>query len=178
METKTTVNRMRLLPLFLITFFGLAPMVAAFVLFFGNFHQQLEPQHNGNLLSPVIPLTHQGKPDIQDKSSLNVGQWQLVTLKATKGTSACSVSTDPATINPNNQKLEKIIQALGRESHRVKNGEVCLKPSLRQVMPKGADVASGIVDPLNNLIMIYPENASHKDIFQDIKRLLKYSKLG
>jgi hypothetical protein len=53
-------------------------------------------------------------------------------------------------------------------------------PGLRLLSGSGSPLAAGIyiVDPLGNLVLHYPVDASGKSVLTDLKRLLKVSQIG
>jgi hypothetical protein len=147
---------------------ALVPMALAFGLYFWPpKNLTLDTMHHGQLLSPPIQLEQTGT------------KWQLVQI--TLG-SECQQAPESASAGTNSDSSEpslaythaQIIKALGREAHRVSPGYVCLTDLPTSNHP----VLTGIIDPNNQLIMTYEPDATKRGILLDLKRLLKYNKLG
>ncbi|GLQ30981.1 hypothetical protein [Litoribrevibacter albus] len=166
----------------LVTIFScaLVPLLSAFVLFFwppDSF--SLETTHHGQLITPPLPVN--AKQPLQHPENQNrvseQSSWQLVQIDI-KAECKNNPNTPPVSASPTSMQHEneQIIKALGRESHRVTSGYLCLPASPLQAVQ--ATEMTGIVDPNHQLIMVYDSSSDQRAIYQDLKRLLKYSKLG
>jgi len=175
-------NSKPLLTLSLVTGCALIPMIAAFtLLFWPPETMKLDTIHHGQLLSPPLPLKSNSANMTTDSAQSSDQHWQLVEIKLSGNCSLSQTTTVAETSTANttpslSAKHRQIITALGRESHRVSQAQLCLK-DLPLTKPEG-NTYQGIVDPSNQLIMVYSSSMDQRSIYQDLKRLLKYNKLG
>jgi hypothetical protein len=135
---------------------SLLPIVLAMVVYFGGFAPQ-GTVAKGELLSPVLTIEEWGgEADVFSDS------WSILKTQAGACDSACDASLEP---------LRRVHDALGREANRV------------QVIGLGSDKtklepAIWIVDPLGNLVMRYSADTELKELLEDLKKLLKVSRIG
>ncbi|MFC3149685.1 hypothetical protein ACFOEK_01440 [Litoribrevibacter euphylliae] len=163
---------------------GLVPMVAAFVLYFWPPEDlKLDTIHHGQLLSPPLPVsssnfmhTATNEPEQSTTNTTDKAGWQLVHIELSAQCSAQQEASHSKQTDLLNIKHQQIISALGREAHRVSQAHLCLN----QLPIQGLDNSNyqGIVNPNNQLIMVYHQDVNQRGIYQDLKRLLKYNKLG
>lgn len=135
---------------------SLLPIVLAMVVYFGGFAPQGSVA-KGELLSPVLTVEEWG-----GEADVFSGSWSILKTQAGACDSACDESLEP---------LRRVHDALGREANRV------------QVIGLGSDKtklepAIWIVDPLGNLVMRYSADAELKELLEDLKKLLKVSRIG
>lgn len=135
---------------------SLLPIVLAMVVYFGGFAPQ-GTVAKGELLSPVLTIEEWGgEADVFSDS------WSILKTQEGACDSACDASLEP---------LRRVHDALGREANRV------------QVIGLGSDKtklepAIWIVDPLGNLVMRYSADTELKELLEDLKKLLKVSRIG
>lgn len=197
MDTKTSKGT-SWFTLFAIFGCALIPLVSAFALFFWPPESfSLNTTHHGQLLTPPLSLNtlpFEARPfetrpsdteslksgSVEQQPSVNMlpNPWQLVSIQVSDDCQ--NISNDPLKTSIKVKENEQIIKALGRESHRVTSGVLCLSsPPIESIIDtKDTKLLTGIVDPNNQLIMVYQRTSDQRAIYQDLKRLLKYSKLG
>jgi hypothetical protein len=173
-------TRSHLLPLFAIFGCALIPLFSAYYLFFWPPEDlKIEKKHHGQLLNTPVKLSSilspsTTTPSITTPTTTTPSNWQLATLIPAD---QCSYQPSEETFQEREQQLSSIITALGREAHRVELTKLCIMDNLA-TLSGNATLQTGIIDPMGYLIMLYPESANQRAIFQDMKRLLKYSKAG
>lgn len=192
--------RRRTLLLVLLLFF--APLLLAFVAYYGFGWHPAKNSNKGELISPVVSL-----PDVAlsrpDGSLLNVhwlkGKWTLVYL----GGGGCDQSCRDALLKTRTVRL-----LLGKDTTRVQraflyDGTCCDQPyfsieqpdliiarmddergqHLLKLFPQGNGPAmragrTYIIDPLGNLMMSYKPEEDARDLHSDLKILLNLSHIG
>ena len=146
----------RISSLWLVIGVAVLPLFFAMLSYFGGWWQPAGKVNNGALIvsdNDQIPL-QQGEQLIAN------GRWQLIMLSP-QCQSDCQAWM---------QHLNNIKTALGRDADRVE--------------PRLANAAAGsgqsilLVDPLGNSVLSYQLEQSPRDILDDLKRLLKVSKIG
>lgn len=135
---------------------SLLPIVLAAVVYYGGFGPQGSVA-KGELLDPVLTVQEWG-----GEADTYAGRWSILKTQLGACDSACDESLEP---------LRRVHDALGREANRV------------QVIGLGSDKtklepAIWIVDPLGNLVMRYSTDAELKELLEDLKKLLKVSRIG
>lgn len=156
---------------------ALVPMVAAFALFFWPPADiELDTVHHGKLVSPPMPLAASDFIHTPKTTEAANTHWQLVKIDLSETCHSQQHLTAADSTDPLKLKHQQIISALGRESHRVTQARICLDQL--PIPTKTPSIYQGIVDPNNQLIMVYTSDAEQRGIYQDLKRLLKYNKLG
>ena len=200
-EIASTPNR-RSLWLLIGLFF--APLLAAFILYYGiDGWRPSGSTNHGDLVTPARPLPEVAVPLAQGGTSdarLLHGKWTLVYI----GDGQCDTRCREALTLIRQTRL-----ALGDDMSRVQRvflatAQCCDRPYLEKehdglVTLRGDDVAgkqllevfpvtgetpvqhSGriyIVDPLGNLMMSYPPTAAPRGLLDDLKKLLRLSHIG
>lgn len=187
---KGTAARLQLL---LIALVFIGPLVLAAWLYFGGRALQPEGRTNhGELLEPIVSIR-----DAAPGSPLhehNDGRWLLIYLNESVCDAACEYSL--YTLRQSRLMLGKEMDRLGRvflhgeslpdtvflaDEHE---GLVALSDSrvialLHDKRP--AALSAGgyyLVDPLGNLVMYFSPETEPGDMVEDIKRLLKFSRIG
>lgn len=132
------------------------PIVLALVVYFGGFAPQ-GTIAKGELLNPILTVDQWG-----GEEATFTGSWSILKTQAGVCDSVCDQSLEP---------LRRVHDALGKEAGRV------------QVVGLGSDKVSlepaiWIVDPLGNLVMRYSVDAELKGLLEDLKKLLKVSRIG
>ncbi len=144
--------------------------------------------NNGELVEPIIPLPDADLAPVGDAPTATLhGRWSIVYLNR----DACDDVCRQTLI-----QIRQIRLAAGKEAHRLQRvyiGRALPEASwlteghtgLHLLAPDSVEaalepLASGIylIDPLGNLMMRYPLGTEHKPIYADIKKLLKYSRIG
>lgn len=200
-QTKSKNNRRnRLYLLFIIALFA-APPLASWLLI-DHWRPSGTTQH-GDLLTPARPL-----PEFQatayptgSTQALNLprGRWVMAYLSETEN---CQENCQQSLVNMRQMQL-----ALGKDKDRVQTALLLTQtpnhafaqwlqqehatmqklrlnnPALAQFIKQAfADTATDgsiyLIDPLGNLFMHYGSEIAPRDIMKDIRRLLKYTKLG
>lgn len=142
--------------LWLVIGVAVLPLFFAMLSYFGGWWQPAGKVNNGVLIisdNDQIPL----QPGEQVVAN---GRWQLIMLSP-QCQSDCQAWM---------QRLDSIKTALGRDSDR-------LEPRLANAVA-GSEQSILLVDPLGNPVLSYQLEQSPRDILDDLKRLLKVSKIG
>ena len=187
----SAINKKSLFPLMAIISCALVPLVSATALFFWPPESfSFETKHHGQLVSPPLPIndnelnTYQLNDNEALSSPEGFKKWRLAKILVQQNCDVKATGSSDSSMSPIKTQHQQIVSALGRESHRVTNVELCIpaeRYSQWQNEPNDQTVQSsfsGIIDPQNQLIMVYPKDTPQRGIFKDLKRLLKYSKLG
>lgn len=190
----------RIFLLVLLAFF--APLLLAFVIYYGAGWHPGKTTNKGDLISPVISLPNVAlsRPDgtLLNKQWLQ-GKWTLAYL----GDGACDQACRDALL-----KTRTIRLLLGKDTTRVQraflfSGSCCdqayfatqqpdvivarLDDAQGQQLLKLFPHANGsalqaqrlyIIDPLGNLMMSYKPGADARDLHEDLKKLLNLSHIG
>ncbi len=181
------------LQLLLIALVFIGPLILAAWLYFGGTALQPEGRTNhGELLEPIVNIR-----DAVPESPLhehNDGHWLLVYPNEGVCDAACEFSL--YTVRQSRLMLGKEMDRLGRvflhgeslpdtvylaEEHE---GLVALSDSrinalLNNKRPKAVSAGGYyLVDPLGNLVMYFPPEIEPSDMVEDIKHLLKFSRIG
>ena len=196
MQEKTK-SRMFLIGVFAV-FFG-PLLIATWLFYVPNSWMSSKTQNHGELIHPAIPLddfTHTsingdtwGKPQF-------MGKWTLLYI----GDESCDLYCEASLF-----KMRQVRLTLGRDSQRVQRKYLGIdneknKQNINEIMKAYPHMQvnwfklSGIknslslfklqknfiylIDPLGNLMMQYSQDATSKGIQKDLKRLLKFSKIG
>ncbi|MBR9883758.1 MAG: hypothetical protein GYB21_08920 [Oceanospirillales bacterium] len=149
----TTGNKLTLGAIWLM---ALVPMAAAGLAYRYQLPVADGQVNRGELLNPVLPIEQWG-----GEAGLFTGHWTLLM----KNEGHC----DPQ-CEQHLAKLRSVHDALGRESDRVR--VKFASPSL--VIEAGI----WVIDPQGNLVLRYSEAQLGEPLLQDLKRLLKVSKIG
>ncbi|OUS30633.1 hypothetical protein A9Q99_05460 [Gammaproteobacteria bacterium 45_16_T64] len=187
-------------PLFaMILLFGLPYILSWYFLYSGDPIAFEQPNNNGELVSPIIPLSEYALTQTNGASLLPsdlAGNWSLVTV-----TSACEKSCEENLFN-----LRQTRKALGVNRKVIKpililNTLSAIEPltiDLANEFPQLAIVAPSkdaekitrmfanltpeidnsvfMVDPFGNIMMFYPAGFEQKGLLKDLQRLLKVYK--
>ncbi|HEV8077129.1 MAG TPA: hypothetical protein VGP45_01960 [Marinobacter sp.] len=180
---------------------GFGPIILASAMFYGGWLNPAEHTNNGTLVVPVMPLsglqlqTEQGKPLADRFGPTQTSATWLLLVVADNCTEVCQ------------QLLYTTRQtniALGKYATRVSRGAALtsLPPALAQrwsadfermeqftslpaqtpVWPPGVEPSQApqllLVDPLGNIMMRYPATVPGGDVLDDLKHLLKISRIG
>jgi hypothetical protein len=136
---------------------ALVPIFAAAVMYFGQIGVPDGRTHHGELVESGTQYFDIGLPSPGDPA-----KWQVV-LASTAGCVSCRVFSDG---------LENFHTALGRERDRL---------VVREVEATGltvSDPSIWVVDPLGNVVLRFKPEINPTLILQDLKKLLKVSKVG
>ncbi len=183
----------------LIALVFLGPLVLSWIMFFsrGADWQPAQTVNNGELLQPVVPLgdlsvltrADTGRPLGNDPLH---GVWTVVVMSEDGCGEACRTRL---------QEIDKVRMLLGRDNHRVQRvllsngapqdvtqlmqshpGLVVLDASgHEQVLGRVRTHTEGalhITDPLGNLVMRYTAETDGKKMMEDLKRMMKLSRIG
>lgn len=181
------------LQLLLIALVFIGPLILAAWLYFGGTALQPEGRTNhGELLEPIVNIR-----DAVPESPLhehNDGHWLLVYPNEGVCDAACEFSL--YTVRQSRLMLGKEMDRLGRvflhgeslpdtvylaDEHE---GLIALSDSrinalLNNKRPKAVSAGGYyLVDPLGNLVMYFPPEIEPSDMVEDIKHLLKFSRIG
>ena len=196
MQEKTK-SRMFLIGVFAV-FFG-PLLIATWLFYVPNSWMSSKTQNHGELIHPAIPLDDftltsingdtWGKPQF-------MGKWTLLYI----GDESCDLYCEASLF-----KMRQVRLTLGRDSQRVQRKYLGIdneknKQNINEIMKAYPHMQvnwfklSGIknslslfklqknfiylIDPLGNLMMQYSQDATSKGIQKDLKRLLKFSKIG
>lgn len=181
-----TKNTLTLVFLFLL-FIG--PALGSWILF--NYFQtsSLPKMNKGQLIPPLHSLTDFAFTEVD--SDLWRGKWGVFFIPPSECEAFCLKQID--SLNHIQQLLVKdasrVTFMLARsgdtpfnhKTHHFLQVQVNKKPALSEIIRDPHSSQFGeiyIFDPLENLVLYYPGNASVKDILQDVKRLLRVSQIG
>ena len=170
------------------------PVILAMVMYIGKIGVPTERTNHGHLVLP--PLDAGTLVDV-DASLETPDPWTLVTF----GSGACDEVCQQSLY-----KIRQVNIALGRDANRVRHMLLAMPDNaaslstltgdypnlvIRQVEPARLETLLQpldalrpqrfdlyIVDPLGNLMMHYPASQSGNDILDDLKKLLRVSKIG
>lgn len=155
MESAQTTSKNRLI-LWVIWLTALLPMLGAGI----AYQLQLPVSHGqvnrGELLVPVQPLSQWG-----GNEALFTGHWTLVFRHDGDCDTACDHQL---------QRLRSVHDALGKDADRVRIEH------LRSTTLLESGV--WVVDPNGNLVLRYTQEQLGEPLLEDLKRLLKVSKVG
>ncbi len=196
-EAQAVRRGRRLFLLIALVFLG--PLVISWIMFFsrGDDWQPAQTVNNGELLHPVLPLGDLSALIRADtgsalgKDPLH-GVWTVVVVSEDGCGEACRTRL---------QEIDKVRMLLGRDNHRVQRvllsdgapqgvtqlmqshpGLVVLDASgHEEVLGRvrtNSEGALHITDPLGNLVMRYPAEADGKEMMEDLKRMMKLSRIG
>lgn len=189
-ERKDPKGRLQLLMLAAI-FFG--PLIAATWMYFGGGELQPEGRTNhGSLLEPIVAIADE-LPDSAINAH-NEGHWLLLYANEAECGDACRSGL---------LTIRQSRKMLGREMERVKrvflHGESALdtvflsKEHEGLISIKDRDLAAllntkrpeslaeggyYLIDPLGNIVLYFPPGIDPSNMVDDIKRLLKLSRIG
>lgn len=136
---------------------ALVPIIAAFVMYFGQVGIPEGRTHHGQLVEPGLKAQNLGLPFNVDDSI-----WQVV-LSKTSSCTACDKFENG---------LPNFYEAVGRERNRV-NVSVVDTTGIQNAVD-----AIWIVDPLGNVVLRFDPEINPTLILKDLKKLLKLSKVG
>ncbi|MGE0114472.1 MAG: SCO family protein [Steroidobacteraceae bacterium] len=190
-------------PFFLVMGLFLAPLLLAFVVYYGSGWRPTGTTNKGDLITPAIPLPEVAllKADgTQTDTAFLRGTWSLVYI----GVGECDTVCRSALLNMRDARL-----LLGKDIARVSRvflytGSCCdaayfaaeqpglisanidsaAGKSILDLFPvfNGLGVMDGkrtyIIDPLGNLMMSYAPGTDPRSIYQDLKKLLNLSHIG
>jgi len=171
-------------------FFG--PLIVATVMYYGGHFQPEGRTNHGALLEPIVSaVEHLPDSGVVEQGD---GYWSLIY----SGSGECGDDCKNALIT-----LRQSQKMLGKESHRIKrvflHGEsspdtvfladehagliTTREDALRALLnnKKPAELSGGgyfLMDPLGNLVMYFEPDINPSDMVEDIKRLLKLSRIG
>lgn len=186
--------------LLVVVFF--APLVLAFVFYYGVGLRPAGSTNHGDLITPPVPLPEVALPgaDATDNLPANIlrEKWSMVFI----GDGACDARCREAltlmrqtrlALNDDLTRVQRVFLVSGQCCDRnyldTEHAGLLLaridNPSgqtLLETFPDGLDaVRQGriyLVDPLGNLMMSYSPDAPPKGLLDDLKKLLKLSHIG
>ena len=180
------------------------PLLAAFVLYYGvDGWRPAGSTNKGDLIHPPRPVPSDtaltSKGAALDQNLLR-GKWTLVYVGAGECDARCRealtlMRQTRLALNEDASRVQRLFlavqpccdQAYLDAEHRgltVASADDAAGKALLNVFPQygGEPVEQAgriyIVDPLGNLMMSYPPQAGHKDLLEDLKKLLKLSHIG
>ncbi len=190
-NNKRTIGRAQMI---LVAVVFLGPLLVALFLYFGDGNwRPIGQTNNGTLVQPVISLPEASlstRGGQATDSSFLQGKWSIAFLNRGSCEEACRKTLI---------QIRQIRLAAGSESHRLQrvylgnqwpdeewidaghSGLIVARPdSDAAFAAELASLDTGIylIDPLGNLMMRYDQSTESKPIFKDLKKLLKYSRIG
>jgi len=178
-----------------------APLVLAFILYYGLGVRPSGSTNKGDLIHPAIPLPEVTLPSLGDQNlpaNFLRGKWSMVFI----GDGACDNRCREAltlmrqtrlALNDNITRVQRVFLVSGNCCNsnyldqeqrglllaRIDNPD---GKTLLETFPEGPEEVSRgriyLVDPLGNLMMKYEPNAPQKALLEDLKKLLKLSHIG
>ena len=188
-EKKTTWARIQML-LIASVFFG--PLLVATVMYYGGYFQPEGRTNHGALLEPIVSVAEQ----LPNSEAVRQGDgyWSLIYSGRGECDNACKNSL--ITIRQSQKMLGKEMDRLKRvflhgesspdrvflaDEHA---GLIALREDALTALlnnKKPAELSAGgffLIDPLGNLVMYFEPDINPSDMVEDIKRLLKLSRIG
>ncbi|WP_051560017.1 hypothetical protein [Marinobacterium jannaschii] len=150
---------------------GFVPMFIAMLMYFGQLALPEKSSERGLLLAPGQALDKWQLTDAQGESFQFRGQWRVL----------LTVSGDcPSQCQQWQQTLGNVRQALGKDRDRIQWHRVDHATASDLSSPALPAIGNGVwlADPLGNLVMRYDWSQPPQDLFKDLKRLLKVSRIG
>lgn len=196
MQTETDPRRRGRWTLVALGVLFVGPLALAWTLYMGGYWKPGAGANNGVLLQPVVTLPRTPQPLAAGGSTEGgylLGKWSLVHLVD----SDCAAACTEALVTTRQVRL-----ALGREIERIQRiayvAGAALAPdptkhpdliAVRLRDAAGDEIAAGlrshgggkryyVVDPLGNLILGYDLDAPPADLRDDLKKLLRLSRIG
>jgi cytochrome oxidase Cu insertion factor (SCO1/SenC/PrrC family) len=178
-----------------------APLILAFILYYGVGIRPAGSTNKGDLIHPAVPLPEVTLPSPGDQNlpaNFLRGKWSMVYI----GDGACDNRCREAltlmrqtrlALNDNMTRVQRVFLITGnccdsnyldQEQRGLLLGRIDNPDgkTLLETFPGGAQEFSlgriYLVDPLGNLMMKYEPNAPQKALLQDLKKLLKLSHIG
>jgi cytochrome oxidase Cu insertion factor (SCO1/SenC/PrrC family) len=178
-----------------------APLVLAFLLYYGLGVRPSGSTNKGDLIHPAVPLPEVTLPGVSDQNlpaNILRGKWTMVFI----GDGACDNRCREAltlmrqtrlALNDDITRVQRLFlvsgnccdsnyldqQQRGLLLGRIDNPQ---GKTLLETFPEGAQAVSHgriyLVDPLGNLMMKYEPDAPQKALLDDLKKLLKLSHIG
>ena len=173
----------------------LLPVIAAFVLYYGNIWRPSGTSNKGELITPPRPLDANGllNPDgSAARSDALRGKWSLIYIGDGGCDEACRTALvfgrqSRLALNNDMTRVQRVLLSTGNccandYLEREQPGMVTLDASAAQALlaqfPGDQARSLYIVDPLGNLMMRHDATSIRKDLLSDLKRLLKLSHIG
>jgi hypothetical protein len=188
-EKKTTWARIQML-LIASVFFG--PLVVATVMYYGGYFQPEGRTNHGALLEPIVSVAEQ-LPNSEAVRQAD-GYWSLIYSERGECGDACKNGLIT---------LRQSQKMLGKEMDRLKRlflhgesspdtvflsdehaGLIALREDALTALlnnKKPAELTAGgffLMDPLGNLVMYFEPDINPSDMVEDLKHLLKLSRIG
>jgi cytochrome oxidase Cu insertion factor (SCO1/SenC/PrrC family) len=178
-----------------------APLIGAWIVFnYTEVGRNDQGVNHGELITPPrivgdLALTDPARPDARPRL---YGRWNLVYLAAARCDPVCAGKLDMMrqillALGPDAQRVQRVVfitenaaPALN-ESLATEFPGLLLAPDTNQLVERFKLTESErplnlrrlyLVDPQGNLFMVYPERTETAGIIKDLKRLLKYSRVG
>jgi cytochrome oxidase Cu insertion factor (SCO1/SenC/PrrC family) len=178
-----------------------APLVLAFLLYYGLGVRPSGSTNKGDLIHPAVPLPEVTLPGASDQNlpaNILRGKWTMVFI----GDGACDNRCREAltlmrqtrlALNDDITRVQRLFLVSGnccdsnyldQEQRGLLLGRIDNPQgkTLLETFPEGAQAVSHgriyLVDPLGNLMMKYEPDAPQKALLDDLKKLLKLSHIG
>lgn len=135
---------------------SILPIVLAVVAYFGGYAPD-GTNAKGELLNPVLTIDQWG-----GEEERFVGVWSILKTQSGPCVAQCSERLE---------SLRRVHDALGREADRVQVVDM----SIEQI---NLEPGIWVVDPLGNLVMRYAQDSELKALLEDMRKLLKVSRIG
>jgi hypothetical protein len=142
----------------LIWVIALLPVVAAMVMYFGNIGIPEGRTHHGELLANGTQATELGLPE----PDADAPKWQIVLTSRPDCTPCQEFAAN----------FENFYTAIGRERTRVRTETLPVSDS------EALESGIWIIDPLGNVVLKFDPTINPTLILDDLKKLLKLSKVG
>ncbi len=193
-------------PFYLVLLLFFAPLLVAFVLYYGSAWRPAGTTNKGELISPAIALPEADMPTVQGGATGTAflrDDWTLVYVTENTCAAECQQALNA---------MRNVRQLLGKDMSRTAAALLIAGQSAASCCDQGfisaytditlarADASPGtallagfplqegkpaaqagriyIVDPLGNLMMSYRPGTDPRHIYQDLKKLLKLSHIG
>lgn len=178
-----------------------APLVLAFILYYGLGVRPSGSTNKGDLIHPAVPLPEVTLPGVADQhlpANFLRGKWSMVFI----GDGACDNRCREAltlmrqtrlALNDDITRVQRVFLVTGnccdsnyldQEQRGLLLGRIDnpAGKTLLETFPDGAQAGEPgriyLVDPLGNLMMKYEPDAPQKALLDDLKKLLKLSHIG
>ena len=177
-------------PLIAMVLLFVGPLVLAWVLYFTGVWRPAGQAHHGTLVEPAINVAEQ----LESQETLLTEQWSLLQVVTGSCDAACieleeRLGQVRLALGHRRDRVRRVLLWLGQADPSVSFEDPAL--NLLTVDSNGVfaksfeanklaslDTSVFLVDPIGNLVMVYPADVEQRALLEDLKRLLRLSRIG